>query len=98
MPSDPHAGTPLITCTGSIGADLGPDRQADKENAEQVEWSIGGTRVSLCWAIDATGEGSDILSMLEPATQQKTAFSVYLTRGQSSPITESDELTGKQSW
>jgi len=62
----------------------------------KLKGSYGGTPVSLYWAIDVTGVGSGIVSMLEQAMPDETIFSVYMTGGQSTTINQYDVHIGKQ--
>lgn len=62
----------------------------------KLKGSYGGTPVSLYWAIDATGVGSGIVSMLEQAMPDETMFSIHMTVGQTTTINEYDVHVGKQ--
>jgi len=62
----------------------------------KLKGSYGGTPVSLYWAIDATGVGSGIVSMLEQAMPDETMFSIHMTVGQTTTINEYDVHGGKQ--
>ena len=63
---------------------------------DRLKISYGGAPVSLTWAIDATGVGSGIVSMLEQAMPGETTFSIYMTSGQSERQDRYDVHIGKQ--
>jgi hypothetical protein len=62
---------------------------------DSLKGSYGGTPVSLFWAVDATGVGSGVISMLQAAMKDESIFSVYMTAGQSSTINEYEAHVGK---
>ena len=63
---------------------------------DRLKISYAGTPVSLTWAIDATGVGSGIVSMLAQAMPGETMFSIYMTAGQSERQDKYDVHIGKQ--